>query len=180
MVPLVWLNSACNCWTVSCISLQSAGYLLLCQEYRRTARKCQRYSQKWLCTLSVISQSWLSKLLSNFDKIKKRFMKCIKSRLDHIRTGPYQDWTISRLDHIKTGPYQDWTISGLDHIRTGPYQDWTISGLDHCTWSPQNKSQSVSSHQFETQGTKTQAKSWLTVIHITRSVANIPAKTVNN
>ena len=54
-------------------------------------------------------------------------MKCIKSRLDHIKTGPYQDWTISGLDHIKTGPYQDWTISGLDHIKTGPYQDWTIA-----------------------------------------------------
>ena len=34
----------------------------------------------------------------------------------------------------------------------------------------------VSSHQFETQGTKTQAKSWLTVTHKTQSTANIPAK----
>ena len=38
----------------------------------------------------------------------------------------------------------------------------------------------VSSHQFGTQGTKTQAKSWLTVLHRTQSIANIPAKTVNN
>ena len=38
----------------------------------------------------------------------------------------------------------------------------------------------VSSHQFETQGTKTQAQSWLTVLHRTQSIANIPAKTVNN
>ena len=49
-----WLNSAC--WTVSCISLPSASSLLLCQEYRRTARKCQRYSPKWLSTLSMIWQ----------------------------------------------------------------------------------------------------------------------------
>ena len=51
-----WLNSACNCWTVPCIGLQSAGSLLLCQEYRRTARNCQRYSPKWLSTLSMILQ----------------------------------------------------------------------------------------------------------------------------
>ena len=38
----------------------------------------------------------------------------------------------------------------------------------------------VSSHQFETRGTKTQAKSWLTVIHRTQSIAKVPAKTVNN
>ena len=38
----------------------------------------------------------------------------------------------------------------------------------------------VSLHQFETQGTKTRAKSWLTVIHRTQSIANIPFKTVNN
>ena len=66
MAPLVWLNSGCNCWTVSCISLES---LLLCQEYRQTARKCQRYSQKWLCTLSVITQiiTDFLKFLPNFD-----------------------------------------------------------------------------------------------------------------
>jgi len=62
MAFLVWLNSECNCWTVSCISLQSAGSLLLCQEYRRTAR--------WLFTLSVIWQIIIDflKLLSDFDK----------------------------------------------------------------------------------------------------------------
>ena len=65
-------------------------------------------------------------------------------------------------------------------IRYISYISSTRSGLDHCTWSPQDKSQSVSSHQFETQGTKTQAKSWLTVLHRTQSTANIPAKTVNN
>ena len=65
-------------------------------------------------------------------------------------------------------------------IRYVSYISSTISGLDHCTWSPQDKSQSVSSHQFKTQGTKTQAKSWLTVIHRNVSIANIPAKTVNN
>ena len=65
MAPLVWLNSACNCWTVSCINLQSAGSLLLCQKYRRTARKCQRYSPKWLSTLSMIRQIiiWLSEIV---------------------------------------------------------------------------------------------------------------------
>ena len=69
MSPLVWLNSACNCWTVSCISLQSAGSLLLCQEYIQTARKCQRYSPKWLSTQSVIWQiiTDFLKLLSDFD-----------------------------------------------------------------------------------------------------------------
>ena len=69
----VWLNSACNCWTVSCISLQSAGSLLVCQEYRRTARKCQRYSPKWLSTLSMIWQIIIDflKLLSDFNIYKK-------------------------------------------------------------------------------------------------------------
>ena len=77
MALLVWLNSPRNCWTVSCISLQSAGYLLLCQEYRQTARKCQRYSQKRLCTLSVISQiiTDFLKLLSSFNN--NLFFKCI-------------------------------------------------------------------------------------------------------
>ncbi len=66
-----WLNSAC--WTVSCISLQSAGSLLLCQEYRRTTRKCQRYSPKWLSTLSMIWQIFTDflKLLSDTEKNKK-------------------------------------------------------------------------------------------------------------
>ena len=63
-------------------------------------------------------------------------------------------------------------------IRYILYISSTISGL--VTWSPQDKSQSVSSHQFKTQGTKTQAKSWLTVIHRNVSIANIPAKTINN
>ena len=62
-----WLNSAC--WTVSCISLQSADSLLLCQEYRQATRKCQRYSPKWLCTLSMIWQiiTDFLKLLSDFE-----------------------------------------------------------------------------------------------------------------
>ena len=68
-----WLNSAC--WTVSCISLQSAGSLLLCQEYRQTTRKCQRYSPKWLSTLSMMWQiiTDFLKLLS--DKEKKKGKK---------------------------------------------------------------------------------------------------------
>ena len=79
MAPLVWLNSACNCWTVSCISLQSAGSLLLCQEYRRTARKCQRYSPKWLSTLSMIWQIIIDFLkLSDFDW-KKEILNALLS-----------------------------------------------------------------------------------------------------
>ena len=73
IASLVWLNSACNCWTVSCISLQSAGSLPLCQ-YRWTARKCQRYSPKWLSTLWMIWQIIIDflKLLSDLDlKINK-------------------------------------------------------------------------------------------------------------
>ena len=67
-----WLNSAC--WTVSCISLQSAGSLLLCQEYRRTTRKCQRYSPNWLSTLSMIWQiiTDFLKLLSDKEKNKQK------------------------------------------------------------------------------------------------------------
>ena len=63
-----WLNSAC--WTVSCNSLQSAGSLLLCQEYRQTTRKCQRYSPMWLSTLSMIWQiiTDFLKLLSDKEK----------------------------------------------------------------------------------------------------------------
>ena len=70
-----WLNSAC--WTVSCISLQSAGSLLLCQEYRRT-RKCQRYSPKWLSTLSMIWQiiTDFLKLLSDKEKNDQK-IQCI-------------------------------------------------------------------------------------------------------
>ena len=58
----------------------------------------------------------------------------------------------------------------IHHIRTGPLHMVT-SGQITVT---------VSSHQFETQGIKTQANSWLTVIHRTQSTANISAKTVNN
>ena len=50
-------------------SFMLAGSLLLCQEYRRTARKCQRNSLKWLSTLSVIWQiiTDFLKLLSDFE-----------------------------------------------------------------------------------------------------------------
>ncbi len=58
----------------------------------------------------------------------------------------------------------------IHHIRTGPLHMVT-SGQITVT---------VSSHQFEMQETKSQAKSWLTVLHRTQSIANIPAKTVNN
>ncbi len=74
-----WLNSAC--WTVSCISLQSAGSLLLCQEYRRTTRKCQRYSPKWLSTLSMIWQiiTDFLKLLSDKEKKKEKQLNALLS-----------------------------------------------------------------------------------------------------
>ena len=58
----------------------------------------------------------------------------------------------------------------IHHIRIGPLHMAT-SGQITVT---------VFSHQFETQGTRTQAKSWLTVTHRTQSIANIPTKTVNN
>ena len=80
LMPPVWLNSACNCWTVSCISLQSAGCLLLCQEYRR------RYSPKWLSTLSMIWQIIIDflKLLSD------RYQSRCHRRLPNLNV-PYFD-----------------------------------------------------------------------------------------
>ena len=75
-------------------------------------------------------------------------------------------------------------IHFIHHIRTGPLHKFMLVLIFvchvNCTRSPQDKSQSVSLHQFETQGTKIQAKSWFTILHRTQSTANIPAKTVNN
>ena len=82
MASLVWLDSACNCWTVSCISLQSAGSLLLCQEYRRTARKCQRYSPKWLSTLSMIWQ-----IIIDFLKLLTLILKKLNALLSLFLTA---------------------------------------------------------------------------------------------
>ena len=97
MAPLVWLNSACNCWTVLCISLQSAGSLLLCQEYRQTARKCQRYSQKWLCTLSVISQIITDLFLTAYHYSHRYQSRCHR-RLTNLNV-PYFEWHwMSSLD----------------------------------------------------------------------------------
>ena len=118
IASLVWLNSACNCWTVSCISLQSTGSLLLCQEYRRTARKCQRYSQKWLCALSVISQiiDEFLKLLSNFDYY---FFILLKALLSLFLTAyhyshRYQVQCHRRLPNLNV-PYFEWHwMSSLD------------------------------------------------------------------
>ena len=102
-----WLNSAC--WTVSCISLQSAGSLLLCQEYRRTARKYQRYSQKWLCTLSVISQIIIDflKLLSIFDFLNK--LNALLSLLltTYHYSHRYQSQCHGRLPNLNV-PYFEW------------------------------------------------------------------------
>ena len=74
----------------------------------------------------------------------------------------------------------------IHHIRTGPlhmfklFSSWIcMSRQPHMVTSGQIIA-TVSSHQFETQGTKTQAKSWLTFLHRTQWIANIPAKTVNN
>ena len=116
MASLLWLNSACNCWTVSCISLLSAGSLLLCQEYRRTTRKCQRYSQKWLCTLSVISQIIIDflKLLSNFDK--KYWLNALLSLFltAYHYSHRYQSQCHSRLPDLNV-PYFEWHwMSSLD------------------------------------------------------------------
>ena len=119
MAPLVWLNSACNCWTVSCISLQSAGSLLLCQEYRRTARKCQRYSQKWLCTLSVISQIIIGFRNCYIRLISFLFLSLWKALLSLFLTAyryshRYQSHCHRRLPNLNF-PYFEWHwMSSLD------------------------------------------------------------------
>ena len=116
-MPLVWPNLACHCWTVSCISLRAAGSLLLCQEYRRTARKCQKYSQKWLCTLSVISQIIIDflKLLSNFDN-KKSVLNALLSLFltAYHYSHRYQSQCHRRLPNLNV-PYFEWHwMSSLD------------------------------------------------------------------
>ena len=74
----------------------------------------------------------------------------------------------------------------IHHIRTGPLHMFKLFSSRICMPCQPHKVTSghitvtVSSHQFETQETKTQAKSWLTVLLRTQSMANIPAKTVNN
>ena len=116
MAPLVCLNSACNCWTVSCISLQSASFLLLCQEYRQTATNCQRYSQKWLCTLSVISQ-----IITDFLKLSTffSFFFLLNALLSLFLTAyhyshRYQSQCQSRLPDLNV-PYFEWHwMSSLD------------------------------------------------------------------
>ena len=73
-----------------------------------------------------------------------------------------------------------------DHIRTGPlhmfklFSSWICMSRQPYKVTSGQITVTVSSRQFETQGTKTQAKIWLTVLHRTQSIANIPAKTVNN
>ncbi len=104
------------CWTVSCISLQSAGSLLLCQEYRRTARKCQRYSQKWLCTLSVISQIIIDflKLLSIFDFLNKLNALLSLFLTAYHYSHRYQSQCHRRLPNLNV-PYFEWHwMSSLD------------------------------------------------------------------
>ena len=63
-----------------------------------------------------------------------------------------------------------------------PYQDWIIAHVYFVirfvhrvnrTRSTQDESQSVSSHQVEMQGTKTQVKSWLTVLHTTVRISTL-------
>ena len=74
----------------------------------------------------------------------------------------------------------------IHHIRTGPLHMFQLFSSWICMPCQPHKVTSgqitvtVSSHQFETQGTKKQAKSWLIVLHRTQSTAYIPAKTVNN
>ena len=127
MAPLLWFNSACNCWTVSCISLQSAGSLLLCQEHRRTARKCQRYSRKRLCTLLMIWQIIIDflKLLFDFDKQQQQQqnIKCFTllfltayhySLSAFFPSHMYQSRCHGRLANLNV-PYFEWHwMSSLD------------------------------------------------------------------
>ena len=100
IASLVWLNSTCNCWTVSCISLHSAGSLLLCQEYRWTVRKCQRYSPKWLSTLSMI---WLTSFaITDFLKLLSgKYQSLCHRRLPNLNV-PYfeRHWIHVQLRHI--------------------------------------------------------------------------------
>ena len=108
-----WLNSAC--WTVSCISLQSAGSLLLCQEYRRTTRKCQRYSPKWLSTQWMMWQiiTDFLKLLSDFERDIYIEIKKIDVLLSlfltayHYSSGvvfPAKDTKAGAIGSRKSGP----------------------------------------------------------------------------
>ena len=74
----------------------------------------------------------------------------------------------------------------IHHIRTGPlhmsklFSSWICMPCQPHKVTSGQITVTVSSHQFGTQGTKTWAKSWLTVLHRTQSIVNIPAKTVNN
>ena len=74
----------------------------------------------------------------------------------------------------------------IHYIRTGPLHMFKLFSSWICMSRQPHKVTlgkiivTVCSHQFKTQGTKTQAKSWLTVLHRTQSIAKIPAKTVNN
>ena len=122
MAPLVWPNSACHCWTVSCISS-----LLLCQEYRRTARKCQKYSQKWLCTLSVISQIIIDflNLLSNFDN-KKSVLNALLSLFlsAYHYSHRYQSQCHRRLPNLNVLYFEWHWMSSLDIYICQP-QTWS-------------------------------------------------------
>ena len=74
----------------------------------------------------------------------------------------------------------------IHHIRSGLLHTFKLFSSWICMSRQPHKVTSgqitvtVSSHHFETQWTKTRAKSWLTVLNRTQSIASIPAKTVNN
>ena len=69
----------------------------------------------------------------------------------------------------------------IHDIRTGPlhvfklFSSWICASRQPHMVTSGQITVTVSSHLFETQGTKTQAKSWLTLLHRTQSIANIPA-----
>ena len=104
MASLVWLNSACNCLTVSCISLQWAGSLLVCQECRRTARKCQRYSPKWLSIMSMIWQ-----IITDFLKLlSDRYQSRCHRRLPNLNV-PYFEWHWMHVQFRHMCQLQTWS-----------------------------------------------------------------------
>ena len=61
------------------------------------------------------------------------------------------------------------------HICHPPYQDWTIAH-GHLRLNHSHSS----SHQFETQGTKTQAKTWLTVLHRRQQQTSQPKQSISS
>ena len=87
------------------------------------------------------------------------------------------NWTTGLFLSRTTGRFEHQRLF-IHHIRIGPLHVFKLLSSWICTSRQLHKVTSgpitvtVSSHQVETQGTKTQTKSWLTVLPTTRSIAN--------